>query len=188
MHKNQKGFAHIGILLIITVLAAAGGIGWYVWHNQTAKTDASSTNQTSEFITSAAKSKQFVFKELGVQITLPESLKQLNYVANEIEGTTYLGLLTPDFEEAIHNCDSSTKETTNLEFMSIAKITGQFNQDNNPGVGNLKQFRDFWISGSSPNGIVCDTSNQQYKDQFTRVFHNSIAAVKEAFKTATLSQ
>lgn len=55
MHKNQKGFAHIFAVLIILVLAAAGGIGWYVWHNQpeSKNTKASGTQSNSSPATSS---------------------------------------------------------------------------------------------------------------------------------------
>lgn len=45
---NNKGFGILGILLVIIVLAAAGGVGAYVWHkNHKAKTTANSTSSSS---------------------------------------------------------------------------------------------------------------------------------------------
>src|SRR3989338_9579010 len=44
---NNRGFAHAGLLLLIlVVIAAISGVGYYVWHNQN-KTDTASSIQTS---------------------------------------------------------------------------------------------------------------------------------------------
>lgn len=41
--KDQKGFTHLGILLLVLVVAVIGGVGYYVYSKQ----DDSSTNQTT---------------------------------------------------------------------------------------------------------------------------------------------
>ncbi|MDO8591518.1 MAG: prepilin-type N-terminal cleavage/methylation domain-containing protein [bacterium] len=189
MKTTQRGFTIVETLLALLIVAVIGFGGYYVWHTrQTTKSIDTSSNQTTQSTASATKSNQFVFKELGVQITLPDSLKGLSYSISTTDGTTYLGLSTPAFVDALHKCDSSTANFNNSVFVSIAKIPGQYDENSMPGTGSLKQFPDFFISGASPNGIICDATSQQDQDQFSSVFQSSNAAVSDAFKTATLTQ
>ena len=189
MKNNQKGFGAVEALLILILLSILGFTGYYVYHtskdaNSSYDNASTSNNATAQ---KSAVSDKFVFKEIWVQVTLPASLKDLAYTTSTSDGVTYLDLYTPGFEDALHKCDPSTTQSNNSPFISIAKMTGQFNQDNNPEVGNLKQFSDFWISGASPNGIVCaDTTSQSDKDNFQSMFTDSITATRDAFKTATL--
>ncbi|HET9722138.1 MAG TPA: hypothetical protein VFP32_03915, partial [Candidatus Saccharimonadales bacterium] len=103
------------------------------------------------------------------------------------DGATSLDLYTPSFETALHKCDPTTVKYNNSPFMSISKMNGTYDENNYPGIGNLKQFDGFWVSSASPNGIVCaSTATQQDKDEFEFQFNNSNTAIRDAFKNATL--
>jgi hypothetical protein len=47
MHKNQKGFGHAGIILIIVVIGLVGLSGWFVW-NKNKSADQKMTANTSQ--------------------------------------------------------------------------------------------------------------------------------------------
>jgi len=188
MKRGQKGFGAIEALLFLILLSILGFTGYYVYHtknntNSTYNNAASSSNSTA----ATTQATKFVFKELGVQVNLPYSLNDLTYSVNSTGGTTYLNLTTPEYNTALLKCDPSL--TSGGTIVSIAKIPGQFNQDENPGTGNLHQFKDFWISGASPNGIICaDTASEQDKSVWQALFHSDYEAIQTAFTTATLVQ
>lgn len=186
MKSGQKGFTVVETLLVLILLAIIGFTGYYVWHSQkNANSNLNSAVTTSSKTQTATNSNKFVFKELGVQIDLPNSLKDLKYDVSSLNGTTYLNLTTPEYNAALLKCDPSS--TSGGTIVSIAKIPGQFNQDENIGSGNLHQFKDFWISGASPNGIVCaDSASDQDKAEWQTSFQGNFQAVKNAFETATL--
>ncbi len=48
MKRNQKGFGHMGILLIVLVIAAGAAVGWYVWDKN--KKEDKTTTQTAQAV------------------------------------------------------------------------------------------------------------------------------------------
>src|SRR4051812_11527785 len=109
MKRNQKGFGAVEGLLLLILLSILGFTGYYVYHTR---------NNTNSNYNNAAKSTsntpadtsvgKFVFKEFGVQIVLPDTLKNLYYTISNNDGQTSLDLSTPKFDEALHKCDPST--------------------------------------------------------------------------------
>ena len=187
--RNQKGFGAVEGLLFLILLSILGSTGYYVYHsrnnansiyNNTANTSAKSSPAVAENSTP----QMYYFKELGVYVKLtgPPLKGELDYELSSSDGVQYLDLFTPATQAALNKCISGA---TGGVFMSIAKIPGQFNQNDSPGIGNLKQFKDFWISGAVPNGIICDdTASQADKDNWSTVSQTHIQAVKTAFKSA----
>ena len=58
MHKNQKGFGHVGIMVIIIVLGLVGLSGWFVWDNGKNKDDSSKDISKSQNESDNTKSEQ----------------------------------------------------------------------------------------------------------------------------------
>jgi hypothetical protein len=192
MKRNQKGFGAVEGLLFLILLSILGFTGYYVYHtskntNSTYNNAAKASNSTQQPTSSPNK---FVFKELGVQVQLPSALMGLKYTVFQSDnGNPNLALSTPEFVDALNKCDPTTVGAKNLAFAVITKQQGQFNQDENPVVGNLKQFKDFWISSASPNGIVCtDKATQSEVDNFHSIFQSNNAALRTAFDSATVIQ
>jgi type II secretory pathway pseudopilin PulG len=192
MKSGQKGFTVVETLLVLILVSIIGFTGYYVYHsrNNANVNYNNSANSSNVSTSSSSNSSKFVFKEIGVQVQLPSSLKDLSYTVFQSDnGNPNLALSTPEFVGALNKCDPTTVGTKNPAFAVITKQTGQFNQDENPGVGKLKQFKDFWISTASPNGIICaDTATQQEKDNFFTIFHDSSSVLRQAFQSATLTQ
>ncbi len=198
MKRVQRGFTIVEILLALLVVAALAFGGYYVWHtHQTTKPANTSSNQTTKSTASTTKSSQFVFKELGVQITLPDSLKDLSYrvenLKNDQGGTsTVLYLATLSMGDANGQCYNQQKLYANTPggFGAIDKIDGQYSPSTAGPTQDppLKQFDKFYIEGSQPNGITtCSNPNVDpglAQSEAGKLFK----ALTEAFKTATLIQ
>lgn len=184
--QKQKGFAVIELVLFIVILVALGGIGWYVVSsNHKTQSQLDKLAQTSGSSASTMKSK-FVFKELGVQITLPNSLKGLTYDVDTTYGYNYL--TSDQFKTALKDCGSDTTlNNSSGSFASLLKKSGEYPAEPTIDDGQLlKQFQSFYIGMGVPNGLGCDDTTKA--EQLNKVAHDLQAAIAEAFKTATLVQ
>jgi len=186
MKRGLKGFTAVEVLLALILMAILGFTGYYVYHSRhSADSTHNSTTKSTTSSTVSSTPQSFYFKELGVYVTLtsPPLKGNLGYGLSASDGIQYLDLYTPATQDALNKCAPGATSGT---FMSIAKIPGQFNQNDNPGVTDLKQFKDFWISGAAPNGIVCaDTASQADTDNWHTVAQTHYQAVVDAFKSAT---
>jgi type II secretory pathway pseudopilin PulG len=109
---KQTGFSIAVLLVVILVIAALAGAGWVVY--QRAKPSAIKTNTTSNqnqltnqqggYIgnqqTQTAQETTFRIPELGVALTLPNSLKDLKYAVDttSVPGTTFVRITTTTLE------------------------------------------------------------------------------------------
>ncbi len=76
-HKDQKGFTIVELLLVIIALGIFGFVGYYVYSqhksaNKSVSVSASTTKQASQ-------NQVFKIPELGVQLTIPDTLQGLTY-------------------------------------------------------------------------------------------------------------
>lgn len=166
--RNQKGFAILELLLIAIIVLGLGGIGWYVINsnnktkNQLDKlakaSDTATKSSKSSSKPSTAASSELVFKELGVQMILPASLKGLTY--NVDNG--YLYLADDAFIAALKKCSDYKSGEYGGGFTAIGKKSGQYPADPNPidDGALLKQFPDFYINFGVPNGNACSDLSQ----------------------------
>jgi Tfp pilus assembly protein PilV len=199
--SRQSGFAVIEAVLIAIILGIIGFVGWYVMNSNnktqqqlnSAVKESSATaakSSKSSKSSSATKSTMFVFKEFGVQITLPDSLKDLSYTAKQVDmgdGTTATSLFLnyPSLATAIDACNTTKGSTGN--FAAIGKGSGQFPADPTPDIGGLlKQFSGFYISTSYPNGIPCGDDSKEAS--VVAAMQSLQKSLVEAFKTAALVQ
>ncbi len=193
----SAGFGLVEALLIIIAAGIVGFGGYYIWHNQrNTKSTTTSTSQTAKTTTKSMAGGKFVFKELKVQITLPDNLKDLSYTAEQgtsVTGakTTFLYLSSTSFAKVLKECYSNASEAPSASFGALGRVEGQYphdaSRDNTDGA-LLKQFPSFYIDGSYPNGITtCDKAGAQEKLAGTTA-RNLYASLVNAFKTATVSQ
>ncbi|MBI5906830.1 hypothetical protein HY857_02140 [Candidatus Saccharibacteria bacterium] len=198
INKNQKGFGVVELILIIVIVLGLGGIGWYVVNSnhKTQKqldslaksSDTATKSSSSSTKSSSPTTSEFVFKEFGVKITLPDSLKGLT--TDYKNG--YLYLTADQYKKALRDCSSSDALDGSMgSFGSLLKKNGQYPSDPTIDDGQLlKQFPDFYIGIGLPNGAPCEDPDK-YPDESAHAYEvgNSLAAALEsAFKTTTLVQ
>jgi hypothetical protein len=190
MKRNQKGFGAVEGLLFLILLSILGFTGYYVYHSQK-NTDSSYSNASKSNASTPVNSTQtnnLKFKELGVQITLPSSLSNLSYSLSSQAGTQYLSLSTPQFVNALEECNPGS-DNVGAAFVSLDKKSGVYPA--NPNVLNndgslLKQFNGFYIEAQYPNGIGCSDTSKL--GRLNDILSSSKKALSDAFKSATLIQ
>lgn len=169
MKRAQSGFGAIEALLILILLTMVGFTGYYVYHSQ--KNSNSSYNNSAQSssstpTSSSTTSSKFVFKELGVQFELPDSLKGFGYAV--FDGNMYI--TDSAFKAAVNKCSDANKASGDVgsaSFTAISKKDGKYPA--NPTIDDgslLKQFPDFYISYGVPNGNACSdlSQSQNLKD------------------------
>jgi len=194
MKTAQRGFTIVETLLALLVAAVIGFGGYYVWHNQHSKTTTTSPAKTvatnSQPTTSAKVASTFLaFKELGVQITVPETLKGLSYSAREGtsitgEPTTFIYLTSDAFKSFVTSCGGTD---TAASFAGINKVTGTYPTNPTPQNSDgalLKQFSGFYIEGSADQQSTPCTTDQDISTLRSSLFSD----LATAFKTAALTQ
>ncbi len=85
MIKNQKGFAHIAMVLAVIVVAAVGFTGWWVWrdNHKTKPAITSSSTPTSNISTVPATTQKYLtIKEWGVRMKLVSNISDIYYTVN----------------------------------------------------------------------------------------------------------
>lgn len=207
---KQRGFTVIEVILISVIIAGLGGIGWYVV-NSNHKTTVQLDNAVKDSSASnAAKSKssnssttpltltnsKFIFKEFGVQIELPVILKDLSYKAVQLDSTdgtgkdTVLYVTVPQMATDSEKCYGEKVDSSNPpSFVAITKFAGQGPHSPNGISGVLKQFNDFYIGFSEPNGITSCTTPGTDTMLLQKDAESFSGALNHAFQTtATLVQ
>lgn len=161
MKRAQSGFGAIEALLILILLTVVGFTGYYVYHSQ--KNSNSSYNNAAQSSSStpatASSSNKFVFKELGIQMTLNDRLKGLRYRTDS--GNLYITDST--YDAAINKCsDSQQSNEIGGGYTAIGKTDGQYPADANPIQDGilLKQFTNFYVTYGVPNGNGCSDLSQ----------------------------
>src|SRR5947209_5785027 len=184
MKKNQNGFTFIEVMMVLIFVVLVSFVGWYVLQSKGKDTShhqtSTSTDQTTKTTGRTVDTSKFVFKELGVQITLSNDLKGLSYHKNTLTSDETYDLNTPDFKQLAAKCGESAP----TGFVDIFAKPGQFASPGNEGSnGLLKQFSTRYIGyGDLLYGNPCDTSTyNQLFDMQTKL----IDSLKSAFKTAT---
>lgn len=174
MKANQKGFGIVEILLVAVTIALIVAVGFSIL-NANKDTESEPTESTSQTETKPVEYKDF--ESLGIKIKLDETAKQFTY--EERDGFVFarnneLKALTDE----VCTSDSGGDGTV----MAFGKTDGAFNQDE-AGVGLVKQFPSFAITTSSPNGFICGTSEEateQVGDKITELNEKLLEIFKNA--------
>ena len=203
MPKKNHMKVNIWFILIVLVLAAlVGGYVLYTQHQNVSVYDgltngvivakhpkkvvAKTTSAPAPAPTpAAAATDQNIVKitELGIQITVPDSLKDLAYRTRTTNSTS----LTADFSTQTligkdANCgDDGTSETPPLG--ALSKTSGQY--PTNPTIENtngslVKQFSTYYIGYSSPQAVCSndDAVNKLAGDDLT-AFKSALSSMTE---------
>ena len=109
MHKKQKGFAHIALLLAVLVATAVGGVGYYVMTKD--KDDTSKDSATdSDNAKQAPTENKALIKHLGVNLDYydPATNKAGDFVFTKAKFSSGIQLLFTDFGYVIKGENTST--------------------------------------------------------------------------------
>lgn len=168
---NQKGFTAIEIILVIVTVGAIGVAGYFAYQNsQKVKTpiltptpSISAKPNASASPSTAPTSYILNIKELGVSITLPQSLDGAvytigeNYIYQNKQNYSFASFSTTAITAADVNCSSNGSAPP---LGHISKVTGNYpaNADVTNSAGVLvKQFSGYYISYSAPQAM-CSSS------------------------------
>lgn len=185
--KKEVGFSIVEAVIAVAAIGVIGLTGWFVYqHNRTkpgfAAAGAQTTNQGQQQATTQTPATTVVkVPELGIQITVPDDLKDLTYQiqTNKLQNgstatTAYFS--TTSLTAIDNNCAG-----VNTPLGTLGRVDGQYPSDDPTAAldyGTLiKQFPTFYISEGVPNGS-CSTNQ------------NALAAVskdKGDFQTAVSS-
>lgn len=185
--NDESGFSAVELILVIAVAVLLGVVGWLVYKDNHKTTLTPVTNNASSATTSANKSNTkttttsniLKIPELGIEITLPNSLKDLTYaVINQ----------TPVNGEADISVGLSTMSLTNLDPQCAAsqspigvlsKADGQYpvspNIDNNSGA-LVKQYSTYYIAFAGSQAACSSstsTQNIQTSDKSELILNSS---------------
>jgi type II secretory pathway pseudopilin PulG len=186
--KKELGFTVVEVLLTLILIALIVLIGLYVYSNHKTTNKTSTTNPTTSTTKTSSSSttisNQDVIKisELGIEITVPNSIKDLTYqlqptvtLANGVTAT-YAYFSTMSLTRADSGCSDSNGPLGSLE-----RAAGQYPGGDVVDYGTLvKQFSDFYISSATPQAACSSSDTVQSLAQ----------TQKQAFVTAesTISQ
>lgn len=201
--KNQDGMGFIEILLIILILIILALLGWYVWNtkkkadqtfedtkngsSQSSKPQQKSEEQTATDAKSAEKTTKNIvkFKELGVQITVPDTLKDIVYSVRdgELDGGKTFKMVDVSTSSLVA-LDSECKPTGSAPPLGgLSKTDGAYpkNADNTNSGGNLiKQFKTYYIAYGSRQAYCSEKKTVQDKAEALReAFEEAIKTVEE---------
>lgn len=164
--NNQSGFTIVESLLVIIIIILICFVGWFIYHTDhktksTATTTATSARSSDK---SASPSTTSVVKipELGIEITVPNSLKDLIYTASSPttvngENSIAVGFSTPQLAAADPGCTAAHDPLGNL-----SKTDGQYPAnatDENSSGQLVKQFPTFYIAYNPSQGECASPSN-----------------------------
>ena len=169
--KDQRGVIDMILIGVMVVLLAAAGFLYYKKrHDQVAKPAsapmipaAKPASQTPTV--TIVKPNQNVVKipELSIEITVPDSIKDLVYVAKTVQGDSFPSGPGADFSTAtLTSKDQECSDTGSAPPLGgLTKTAGQYPTD--PTIDNasgslVKQFSGFYISYSSPQAICSENS------------------------------
>jgi cytoskeletal protein RodZ len=160
--ERQSGFSVTMLLLVVVAVGVVGVAGWFVYqHNRMKITDAAANpNQvsTQQAATTTPPEATTVVKipELGIQIAVPNNIKDLTYKTNTVTLSngnkgTYALLSTTSLTAADSKCGASSAALGSLE-----AATGQY-PGNDPYAALdygplLKQFPTFYVTYAAPQG------------------------------------
>lgn len=197
----QNGFAGLELLLILAVILTLGGIASYVYsknrsHNSSATT-AEQTAATPEgtstspngipggtspsTATSQPAANQNIIKisSVGLQMTVPDSLKDLTYQLTNTGSGTLIAFSSQRLTAAIPSCAANNGSGA---FDTITRGNGTYPGPANPSSGGLlKQYSSYYFAYTLPNGPCAkglSVENQNLLNALSQDFYGSLGSVQ----------
>jgi len=178
--NNESGFSAVEIVMVVVIVGLIGAVGYLVYKNQhtTTKTVVvtkvvKAPAQSSGSM--AVNSNIIKFPELGVEITVPDSLKTIKYTM--VGDIAYVTDSSKD--------TNSNNYGGNCSIAALSKVSGQYSATSTTEGAHdplAKQFSNFYITYGHPQAICGSTSAE------TTQFSNDTAAFSKALPTISLVQ
>jgi len=191
--NNESGFSAVEIVMVIVIVGLIGAVGYLVYKNQhtTTKTVVvtkvvKAPAQSSGSM--AVNSNIIKFPNLGVEITVPDSIKDITYssvnTATFPQGLsgTIINLSTAFLTKLDKDC-SDTGMAPPLG--ALSKVNGQYPTDAtiDNSVGQLiKQYPNYYISFSGPQAACSSV------DSTSNLGLANLATLKSSLSTISLIQ
>ncbi len=170
---RPKGFSAIEIILVVVFILLLAAVGWYVFAKRTNK------SQSSTQTTAQSSNPVLNVPELGIQIPLTDTIKDLEYTllpTNNADGTTSynsIGLSSISF-------DKNSKDKCGASPLgNIDKTLGEYPVQH-ASQAVYKQLDGFYVTYGEPLGGNCNTDQASLDLQ-----KNQMQAVQQAIKNIT---
>jgi len=196
--SNEKGFGTLEAILIVIILVLIGVVGYMVYKNHhkstpvasvsntqaTVKPDSSTSSTATTKTTLASTTTVVQIPELGIQITVPNSIKDLVYATNTAtlnngNSATYAKFSTTSLSNTDSGCSDSFGPLGSLE-----RANGTYPAEDNSApeeYGQLvKQFLTFYISSGSPQAACSQNTTTDTVAQTDKgLFFNSFSTITQ---------
>jgi len=185
--NDESGFSAVELILVIAVIALLGVVGWLVYRDNHKTTVTTATKNTTTATSNANKSKAktattpniLKIPELGIEISLPNSLKDLTYAVNNQtpvngEANISVGLSTVSLANLDPQC-----ATSQSPIGILSKTSGQYpvspTIDNTSGV-LVEQYSTYYIAFAGSQAACSastSTQNIQTSDKSELILNSS---------------
>lgn len=195
---NQQGFGSLGLLLIGVILLI-GGIGVYVFTqrptSQPASTESSTATTSTGTSTSpggipgganggtttgtAASTNIVKITSVGMQLTVPDSLKDLTYALKPVAGgATEVTFSTKTLAGRVPSCAADQGSGA---FQTVTRGPGSYPGPANPSSGALlKQYDSYYFAYTLPTGPCAkglSVENQNLLNSLAQDFSGALPSV-----------
>ncbi len=187
LRNNESGFGVVEIILVLVIVALIGAVGYLVYknHSKTVVTPVAATTTTKPATTSPAKTATLStatpvananlikLSELGVEITVPDSIKDLTYKVFTYTGTSAalhddsgkpLATTQANMSTSSLLADNTSCTPASSPLGILFKVDGTYPTNptsDNAGGKLVKQFGGFYIGYSGGSAGGCDATQQR---------------------------
>lgn len=190
--KKGQGFGLVSdlvVIVVITVLVTGGTLIYRHNRNKTANSTSSSVNAstTSPTTSSTSSTNQNIKKipELGIQITVPDSIKDLTYTPGTVtsngQSMPVADFSTQSLTVMEPACASTNQPSTALG--RLAKTNGQYPADASTASGKLvKQFSTYYIISYNAPQASCAVNNgsaEKLRESQVADFQAALSSVQQ---------
>ena len=168
--NRQSGFSVIEVVVAVAAIAIIGVAGWFVYqHNRVKVSDAAAGGQTTnqgtnqqQSTTPPAATTVVKIPELGIQITVPNDMKDLTYSVKTLTMKDGSQSPTAFFTTSALTALDANCAGVNTPLGTLGRDEGQYPSGDPTAAldyGQLvKQFPTFYIAAGYPNG-TCSTKS-----------------------------
>lgn len=175
---KQSGFGMVEVLLLVVIIALLGFIGWRIYEGSQQKTETqqpTGTIQNNEPQTHVIK-----FPELGVQMVVPERLKNITTHHKTIGVGPAVYLSTQEVTASDEGCSASGIAPP---LGGFARVEGRYPESpnvDNSGGALVRQFDTFYIGWLGIQAACSeDTEVRQQATELYRLLSSSMKSMTE---------